>query len=276
MSNVLKIADFQRAESPDHGVEVRRVADCDNGYTRIANELLDALLAADLTKHQYKVALAIVRKTYGFNKPFDRITNGQIAELTKMPETRVCTAKNQLLDMQIITMHGRKIGPNKVVSEWELDIPQNREELPDTGCKSFPETGNRSSPKQGNTKDNTQKTRKTNTDGVSATQQTDPKKPAQVVDYQAAVDEYHRLLPDMPAVREVTDQRKAKLRNFWKRFGFTQERWTAYLGYIATNCRWMSERRARRDGESSWKPKNIDYLITERCYLAVREGRFDD
>ena len=80
MSNVLKIADFQRTESPDQGVEVRKVADCDNGYTRIANELLDALLAADLTKHQYKVALAIVRKTYGFNKPFDRITNSQISE----------------------------------------------------------------------------------------------------------------------------------------------------------------------------------------------------
>ena len=96
------------------------------------------------------------------------------------------------------------------------------------------------------------------------------------VDCQATVDEYHRLLPDMPAIRELTDQRKTKLRNFWKKFGFTQERWSAYLEYIATNCRWMSERRARRDGESSWKPKNLDYLITERCYLAVREGRFDD
>lgn len=26
-------------------------------------------------ERQYKVALAIVRKTYGFNKPFDRITS---------------------------------------------------------------------------------------------------------------------------------------------------------------------------------------------------------
>ena len=101
MGNVLKIADFQRAQSPEQSAEVRKVADCDNGYTRIANELLDALLAADLTKHQYKVALAIVRKTYGFNKSFDRITNSQISELTNLPETRVSTAKNQLLDMPI-------------------------------------------------------------------------------------------------------------------------------------------------------------------------------
>jgi phage replication O-like protein O len=276
MSNVLKIADFQRAESPDQGVEVRKVADCDNGYTRIANELLDALLAADLTKHQYKVALAIVRKTYGFNKSFDRITNSQIAELANLPETRVCTAKNQLLDMQIITMQGRKIGPNKVLSEWELNIPQNREEIPETGCKSFPETGNTGSPKQGNTKDTIQKTRKTTTDGVSAIPQQPSKKVDLVVECQAAVDEYHRQLPNMPAVRELTDSRKTKLRNFWRKFQFTTERWSAYLEYVATNCRWMCEHRPRRDGESQWKPKNFDYLITERCYLAVREGRFDD
>ena len=96
------------------------------------------------------------------------------------------------------------------------------------------------------------------------------------VDCQAAVDEYHRQLPNMPAVRELTDSRKTKLRNFWRKSNFNPERWSAYLGYIAENCRWMSERRPRRDGESQWKPKNFDYLITERCYLGVREGRFDD
>lgn len=276
MSNVLRIDAFKADRSHDQDVEISKVADCDNGYTRIANDLLDAMLDADLTKHQYKVLMAVVRKTYGYNKTSDRITNSQISEMTGVPETRVCTAKNQLLDMRILKLEGRKIGPNKVISEWESNIPQNREELPETGCKSFPKTGNCTSPKQGNTKDNTQKTRKTITDGVSATQPADHKKSAQVVDHQAAVDEYHRLLPDMPAIRELTDQRKTKLRNFWKKFGFTNERWSAYLEYIATNCRWMSESRPRRDGESSWKPKNLDYLITERCYLSVREGRFDD
>ena len=102
------------------------------------------------------------------------------------------------------------------------------------------------------------------------------KKRVQAVDAQAVVDEYHRQLPNMPAVRELTDSRKTKLRNFWRKFQFTPDRWRAYLGYIATNCRWMSEHRPRRDGESQWKPKNFDFLITERCYLGVREGRFDD
>lgn len=137
------------------------MADCDDGYTRIANDLLDALLAADLSKHQYKVALAVVRKTYGFNKKSDRITNSQIAKLTGLPETRVCTAKNQLIDMQILKLDGRRIGPNNVISEWKNDIPRNGEVLPETGSKSFPKTGNEHSPKQGNTKDNIQKTENT-------------------------------------------------------------------------------------------------------------------
>lgn len=53
----------------------RQVADIDDGYTRIANELLEAVMAADLTARQLKVVLAVIRKTYGFGKKFDRITN---------------------------------------------------------------------------------------------------------------------------------------------------------------------------------------------------------
>ena len=94
--------------------------------------------------------------------------------------------------------------------------------------------------------------------------------------YQSILDAYHKLLPEMPAIRELTESRKTKIRNFWYKFKFNEERWEAYLKYIATNCRWMCEARKRRDGESSWKPKNLEFLITERCYLGVREGRFDD
>ncbi|MGP4870955.1 replication protein, partial [Klebsiella pneumoniae] len=42
----------------------RQVADIDDGYTRIANELLEAVMAADLTARQLKVVLAVIRKTY--------------------------------------------------------------------------------------------------------------------------------------------------------------------------------------------------------------------
>ncbi|AKA17334.1 hypothetical protein VU14_10870 [Aeromonas hydrophila] len=276
MAALLKFPDRRPQSAPQ---EVR-VADLDDGYTRIANELYEALIGADLTKHQFKVVLAVIRKTYGFNQTHDRITNGQIAEMTGLPETRVCTAKNQLLEMGILVNKGRKIGPNKVLSEWDFDAPRNREKLPETGYKNFPETGNRVSPKQGHTKDTIQKTVKTTTDGASACAEppaaTPEKRPVKNTPYQAILDAYHDILPEMPAIRELTDSRKTKIRNFWTKFKFDETRWRAYLDFIAKNCRWMCESRPRRDGESAWKPKNLDFLVTERCYLGVREGRFND
>lgn len=53
---------------PDLQVVEQRMADIDDGYTRVANELLEAIASADLTARQLKVMLAYVRKTYGFNK----------------------------------------------------------------------------------------------------------------------------------------------------------------------------------------------------------------
>ena len=97
----------------------------------------------------------------------------------------------------------------------------------------------------------------------------------EVMDYQAIVDSYHELLPAMPEIRDLTDSRKAKIRTFWKKFKFNPERWRQYLCYIAANCQWMSEDRPRAGG-GFWKRKNLDYLVTERCYLAVREGRSTD
>jgi len=167
MGNVATVIQFPANSTPVKPQEVM-VADCDDGYTRLANDLLDALIEADLTKHQYKVALAVIRKTYGFNKSMDWMTNEQIAEATSIPSTRVSTAKNDLLRMGVLVSRGRKIGPNKVISDWETHITQNRETFPETGKESFPKTGKAPSPKQGYTKDNIQKTRKTKDQNISA------------------------------------------------------------------------------------------------------------
>lgn len=53
---------------PDLQVVEPRVADLDDGYTRIANELLEAVMLAGLSQHQLLVFMAVMRKTYGFNK----------------------------------------------------------------------------------------------------------------------------------------------------------------------------------------------------------------
>lgn len=98
----------------------RRVADIDDGYTRFANELLEAIASADLTARQLKVMLAYVRRTYGFNKKTDRIADEQIAQLTGLSRQNVNKAKKELISMNCLFMDGNKIGVNSEVSAWQF------------------------------------------------------------------------------------------------------------------------------------------------------------
>lgn len=114
-----------------------------------------------------------------------------------------------------------------------------------------------------------------NTNGTSGC--ADVPKPSSKIklDYGHILEAYHSILPDMPSVKVMTDARKRMLKNFWLKFKFNQERWENYLSYIANHCRWMTEDRDNGRG-GLWRRKNLDYLITERCYVAVKEERAND
>lgn len=158
--------DFGAEQQP---VELK-VADLDDGYARLSNMLLAEYAGADLTKRQFKVLLAILRKTYGWNKPMDRVTDAQIAEIAKLPVKRCNEAKLELVRMGVIKQQGGMFGPNPNVYEW--NIPQNEGKSPKTGDipqteGKSPKTGNKKSlkmresnpSKQGNTKDTIQNTK---------------------------------------------------------------------------------------------------------------------
>ncbi len=137
------------------------MADLDDGYTRIANELLEAVMLAGLTQHQFLVFLAVMRKTYGFNKRLDWVSNEQLSELTGILPHKCSAAKSVLVKRGIFIQSGRNIGINNVVSEWST--------LPESGKKNkvylkevnLPESGKKSLPKSGKHKRQTNK-RQTN------------------------------------------------------------------------------------------------------------------
>lgn len=68
----------------------------ENGYTRIANELLDAVLQFGFSKRQLSVFFAVVRKTYGFNKLEDDMTVTQLAQVSGLARQNVSTALSEL------------------------------------------------------------------------------------------------------------------------------------------------------------------------------------
>ena len=124
MANTAEIFNFP---VPDEAQKERRVADLDDGYTRIANELLEAVMLAGLTQHQLLVFLAVMRKTYGFNKKQDWVSNEQLSELTGILPHKCSAAKSVLVKRGIFIQSGRNIGINNVVSEWST--------LPESGCQ---------------------------------------------------------------------------------------------------------------------------------------------
>lgn len=140
-----------------------KVASIEDGYTKLANELYEELIGANLTRNQAKVAHAICRKTYGFNKKSDRISDSQLAELTRLPRQKVNKAKNELIAMKVIVKIGMAIGPNKNLTEWEIpECHQNSDFVTKTVTKSVTKSVTALSPKQGHTKETITKEKKEN------------------------------------------------------------------------------------------------------------------
>lgn len=96
-----------------------------NGFTRIADELLDALVRFDLSKRQYKIVLAVIRKTYGYNKKADDMSSRQLALLTGIADTHCRSAVRELAKMQVLLVNpgkfGQVIGLNKDYEAWHAD-----------------------------------------------------------------------------------------------------------------------------------------------------------
>lgn len=94
----------------------------ENGYTRLANELLDALISAKLTARQWAVFMAVVRKTYGFNKKDDDIGLSQLVGMTGIAKAHVSVAVRELAARRILTRemgtYGHRLGINKNHKAW--------------------------------------------------------------------------------------------------------------------------------------------------------------
>lgn len=100
----------------------------ENGYTPIANELLEQMLLFDFSKRQLAVLLAIVRMTYGYSKKSDALSSWKIQEMTRIDRSHVSKTINELVEMNVIIRHeeGRishgvfvhELSINKHYDEW--------------------------------------------------------------------------------------------------------------------------------------------------------------
>lgn len=123
----------------------------ENGYTPIANEILEKLSKINLTAYQYRVLFYIFRKTYGYHKKEDWISISQIVEATGLKQSHVSRTKKELVNKNILyTPTGIKISFQKDWRLWKVNIPNEvyRKNIPNE---------DKNIPVQGHTKDNIQK-----------------------------------------------------------------------------------------------------------------------
>lgn|GEM_PF-2402717 len=100
----------------------------ENGYTRLANELLDALICAGLTARQWAVVMTIIRKTYGFNKTSDEIGLSQLSAMTGLDKSNLSRTVRELEIAKVIHRsggtHGHTLSINKHHKQWGLSNQQ--------------------------------------------------------------------------------------------------------------------------------------------------------
>lgn len=90
----------------------------ENGYTRIANEILDKLCLVRINGSEYRVCLFLIRKTYGFNKSQDRISISQFQKGTNMDRRLAIRTTKELIRKKILVKTGSIYKFNKNWEEW--------------------------------------------------------------------------------------------------------------------------------------------------------------
>jgi phage replication O-like protein O len=94
----------------------------ENGYVKIANELIEELSKLYLSGNEWRVIMVVVRKTYGWNKKTDHISLTQFQKATNLSRPSVVRSLKKLVAKQILVAKQqpfiKEYGLNKHYKEW--------------------------------------------------------------------------------------------------------------------------------------------------------------
>lgn len=98
----------------------------ENGFTAIANELMEALSQTKLNGTQYRILLAVLRATYGYNKKSHQMSDSYISKATGINQRQINREIQSLIKMNIVKLYdagnytqGRVIGIQKDYTIWK-------------------------------------------------------------------------------------------------------------------------------------------------------------
>lgn len=149
----------------------------ENGFTMIANELLEAILGGGFSHREQSVIFAIIRKTYGYAKKEDDMSAAQVGALCGVARQHVTSTLNVLAGRNVINKRtgkfGMIIGIQKDHRKWisaeqlkslavgpdpiDFTSPNSglvpKQDMSQTGTVGSPELGQVDSPNSGHTKE---------------------------------------------------------------------------------------------------------------------------
>lgn len=275
MTNVIQIGNTQR------------------GFTRMDNELYEALIGADLSGRELRVALAIHRLTAGFNKESVKVAALYVSKMMYADESKaeaeranVSRAINSLIRQRVLFRDGGSRDPIAFlpVSEWKIDPKATVSKS--THCvENTPATVSKITHiKERNTEStanavvaapaatpSVEKPEAEDQDTTSADQPASAK--AENIPFKRIADIYNTVCGGvLPRCLELNDKRKRNIRKCWnmkiagKHLFRTAEFWEGYFNDCLQNPHWTG------NNDRNWRA-HLEFLTREENVLRVLEGQ---
>lgn len=255
------------------------------GFTRMDNQLYEALIGADLSGRELRVALAVHRFTAGYNVETARIPAATIAQMANLRREHVSRMISELIRQRVLYRAGGSKGPLGIspVSEWRID-PKNEDKKTQTKTAQSAISGTSLVPFPAHIKD--RKDIQAPSVLVDAERQPDQPAPipgpvgetakpaVQACPHQAIVDLYHQVLPELPGVALLNDARRRHLQSRWREHAAHQslDFWREYFLTVKASPFLMG----RVPGRMGAKPfrATFDWLIAPSNFVKVVEGNY--
>ena len=130
----------------------------ENGFTRVANEILEQIARTPLPGAEFRLVIAIWRATYGYQRKSAAISLTRFQQLTALSRTGVKKALGSLRKKRVVHRRGKRGLTacwqfNKDFSSWREVTRDGQQQLPSQargGQPEYPRLGNESIPKLGN------------------------------------------------------------------------------------------------------------------------------
>lgn len=261
------------------------------GFTRMDNDLYEALIGADLSGRELRVALAIHRQTAGYNLESARIAASYIAEMSGIHREDVSRAICELIRQRVIYRVGGSRSPIGFapVSEWAIDKKNTHQSKP----KEVPQCGVSTTSNVAFLPHNKERNTNTNANAlvVAASAATaevlvqdqdpeatpEPVQPEQPkvdrIPYGRIVEIYNEVCGGLlPQCMKLTEKRRRLIRGCWNLevngiYPFRKsEFWTAYFHDCLANKHWIGQ------NDRGWTA-DIEFLTRQDKVLKVLEAQ---